>query len=289
MKIRLGTANFGQKYGITKNNFVGSLELKEILNCAKDLSILAIDTASGYGASERLLGKNLPNDIDWDICTKIRLTTENYLNIHNLVHESIRNLGGRKVKTVLIHNVYEYKDIDYNQVNKQFVNLVEEGVINNFGISAYDLGEIEYFKKLFPMMTFFQLPDNICSQKYLDNSFLLKLKESNNTIDVRSIFLQGILLLPTNADLQGNKHLIPFVEKFHIFAHKVGKSPIEICIQYAKNLRWADSMVVGIRTKSELDAIHNFFTNPNFLLKEMPEKTPENFTDPRSWNLPNVE
>ena len=289
MKIRLGTANFGQKYGITKNNFVDNLELKEILNCAKDLSIRAIDTASGYGMSERLLGKNLSNDIDWDICTKIRLTPGNYLNIHNLVHESIRNLGGRKVKTVLIHNVHEYKAMDYGQVNKQFVNLVEEGIINNFGISAYDLEEIEYFKKLFPMMTFFQLPDNICSQKYLDNSFLLKLKESNNIIDVRSIFLQGILLLPTNADLQGNNHLIPFVEKFHVFAQKIGKSPIEICIQYAKNLKWADSMVVGIRSKSELDIIHKFYTNPNFLLKEMPDKTSENFTDPRSWNLPNAE
>ena len=57
-KLALGTAQFGSKYGITNNR--GQVEFKEaeqILKLAKNSNIDLIDTAIGYGNSEKVLGK----------------------------------------------------------------------------------------------------------------------------------------------------------------------------------------------------------------------------------------
>ena len=62
-KLVLGTVQFGLDYGI--NNAMGQVpidEVKDILNFAKKSGITSLDTASGYGNSEQILGKVGIND-----------------------------------------------------------------------------------------------------------------------------------------------------------------------------------------------------------------------------------
>ena len=56
MKLALGTANFGQEYGLTKKK-VTKKEITKILNVCKNNNIRLIDTAINYGDAETTLGK----------------------------------------------------------------------------------------------------------------------------------------------------------------------------------------------------------------------------------------
>ena len=57
-KIAIGTVQFGQKYGITnKLGQVGKLEVKKILELAREKKIDLLDTAITYGNSEKVLGE----------------------------------------------------------------------------------------------------------------------------------------------------------------------------------------------------------------------------------------
>ena len=57
-KISLGTVQFGLDYGITNHSGQVTIdEVKNILNYAKGKSIDTLDTASGYGNSEQVLGE----------------------------------------------------------------------------------------------------------------------------------------------------------------------------------------------------------------------------------------
>ena len=58
MKIALGTANFGQKYGLSKKNIKSNTKIKKILKFSNNSNIKLIDTSDNYGSSEALLGKN---------------------------------------------------------------------------------------------------------------------------------------------------------------------------------------------------------------------------------------
>ena len=72
-KLALGTVQFGLDYGIS--NIGGQVSLEEarkVLKLAKEYDIDTLDTASGYGNSEKVLGKIGVND--FQIVTK---TTRN--------------------------------------------------------------------------------------------------------------------------------------------------------------------------------------------------------------------
>jgi aryl-alcohol dehydrogenase-like predicted oxidoreductase len=68
MKIILGTANFGQKYGLNNNKLTKN-QAKQILSVSRKNNIKQVDTAIDYGNTETILG-----DIGVDnlkICTKL--------------------------------------------------------------------------------------------------------------------------------------------------------------------------------------------------------------------------
>ena len=69
-KLIIGTAQFGQDYGITNTKGkVPKDEVNFIMNKARSLGITALDTASSYGSSEQTLGELGVGDID--IMTKL--------------------------------------------------------------------------------------------------------------------------------------------------------------------------------------------------------------------------
>ena len=55
----LGSAQFGQRYGISNaGNIIEKKDVVRILDVAHGLGVRCIDTAVGYGDSERLLGQS---------------------------------------------------------------------------------------------------------------------------------------------------------------------------------------------------------------------------------------
>ena len=65
MKLSIGTAQFGFKYGIcNKNGIVGEQEVRRIFKFCIKNKINSIDTALGYGKSHKVLvNMNLKNFI----------------------------------------------------------------------------------------------------------------------------------------------------------------------------------------------------------------------------------
>ena len=56
MKIVIGTAQFGLKYGYKKNK-ISATEIKNILKILKNRKINFFDTATTYGNSQKILAK----------------------------------------------------------------------------------------------------------------------------------------------------------------------------------------------------------------------------------------
>ena len=63
MKLSIGTAQFGFKYGIcNKEGIVSHQQVSKIIQFCKSKKIYSIDTAQGYGKSHKILGSlNIAN------------------------------------------------------------------------------------------------------------------------------------------------------------------------------------------------------------------------------------
>ena len=84
-KIALGSVQFGLEYGVSSGpGKVKSEEVKKILSYAASKNIDLIDTALGYGNSEKILG-NIKINKNFQIVTKTRYFDNNKITENDLM------------------------------------------------------------------------------------------------------------------------------------------------------------------------------------------------------------
>ena len=189
-KIILGTAQFGQKYGVTNTNIVTYSEIKKIISTCKKNKIKFIDTAQGYGNSEKILGSLSLNKIK--IITKIKIGTKT--NIEKQVNISRKKLRLKKLYCVLIHNCESLLKKNGHDLFRKLFDLKKRNLISRIGISIYDPKEFIKLKKKGYRFDIIQIPYSIFDKRFSRNNILEDMKKTGAEIHARSIFLQGLLL-----------------------------------------------------------------------------------------------
>ena len=197
MKIGIGTAQFGMKYGLKEDNQALSLnEIGNILNYAKKNKIKLIDSAISYGNAEFKIGTF---DLkDFLIVSKLPKINSNKLDnektIYNLINKSLNNLNIEKYYALLVHDFREILVDDKNIILKCLNELRNIGKVDKIGVSVYNPSDLEKIFNYFEP-DIVQLPFNIFDRRFLDSGWISYLSSLDIEIHVRSIFLQGSLLL----------------------------------------------------------------------------------------------
>ena len=263
-KLILGTAQFGQNYGIT--NAIGKVpeaEIKSIFRNARLNQIHTLDTASSYGNSEQVLGNIGVSD--FDVITKLpsidSSTSDIYENYENAILSSLKDLKTSHIETVLLHRPEEllgfYGDAIYNALRK----LKDRGLVNRIGISIYSpklLDDI-YPKYFFDVI---QVPLNVFDRRIISSGWLIRLSEMGISVIARSVFLQGILLSQVN-DLpayfsQWRPHFKQWIE----FYQENGLSALEASLQFIVQVPELDKIIVGVESEQQLTEIVRVINNP---------------------------
>ena len=263
-KLILGTAQFGQNYGITNvTGKVSEVEIKSIFRNARSNQIHTLDTASSYGDSELVLGNIGVSD--FDVITKlptIGSSTSRFYEIYeNAIVSSLEDLKMSRIDTVLLHRPEEllspYGDAIYNALRK----LKDSGLVDRIGISIYSpdlLNEI-YPNYLFDVV---QVPLNIFDRRIITSGWLRRLSEMGVSVIARSVFLQGVLLSQIS-DLpdyfyQWRPHFKQWIE----FYQGNGLSALEASLQFILQVPEIDKIIVGIESERQLTEIVRAINNP---------------------------
>lgn len=158
MKICIGTAQLGMKYGIGSNFTKMKInEFSKILNFSIKNKVKYIDTASSYGESEKLIGKYLKqkkyrnyfkviSKID-----KIRLIPKKliYNHIENQINNSLKNLNLSQLHAILLHDINDLNSNKINEIFNSLMKLKKKGLVKKIGFSAYSTKHlIKYIKKI---------------------------------------------------------------------------------------------------------------------------------------------
>ena len=284
-KIILGSANFDQIYGI-KKNFIKKSEIKKLFDLALKNKIKTIDTSPLYNKSEKIIG--LLNNNRFKIISKIPKPPKNIKreNIKKWLKQnvmiSLKNLKIKKFECLLLHNANSLLCKNGDEIYKGIRNMKISGFTNKIGVSIYDFNVLDKILKKFKF-NLIQAPFNILDQRLVKEGWLKKLKKRKIEVHVRSIFLQGILLLKHN---QFPKKLKKLNKKLMIWKNWLEKnkfSSLQVCLSFVLNQNQLDGVVVGYNSASQLNQIlklkkiHNNFTLPNLNIKD------KKLIDPRKW------
>jgi aryl-alcohol dehydrogenase-like predicted oxidoreductase len=258
MKLALGTANFGQKYGLIKKK-VTKKEIIKILNICKNNNIRLIDTAINYGDAEIELGKF---DLSFfKICTKLpkipyskKKDVESWV-IEN-INQSLKNLNLKKIDYVLMHSTDQFNLIRSRVAYNFLQDLKKKNIIKKIGYSIYSTAELKkFYKKYKPDVI--QAPYNVLDRRIKNTGWLKKLKKEKVEVLGRSIFLKGLLI----SSLQRQKKKFPECEKTWSKWNSINnnnKNSLRLCLNYAMHEKNISKFIIGVKNAKELKQIIKF-------------------------------
>lgn len=281
MKLALGTVQFGIDYGISnKKGKASEIDVKEILDYAKEIGIYTLDTASLYGTSEEVLGKF---DLeDFDVVTKtvkIDKTLDkntNFERFKEAFYSSQKKLGYIQLHGLMFH---EANDL-LSPYGLALWDLVEDfkqkEYVKKIGVSVYSPKQLEEVLNLVDI-DIVQLPLNILDQRFL--YLLPDLKKKNIEVHTRSTFLQGLLLMDTY-------RLNPYFEPIKHILDKLPDNRLETALGFVKNIEEADKIVVGVTNKTELQEIFSMYNKQVANIDYSQFKiNDEAYINPVNWRL----
>jgi aryl-alcohol dehydrogenase-like predicted oxidoreductase len=286
-RLAIGTVQFGIPYGVSNaNGKVDIAEADRILKYAKLHGIDTLDTAIAYGESETVLGR-LGVD-NWNVVSKLPCIPEDVLNVQAWVEQEVF----ATLERLRIHNLYGLLLHYPNQLTDALVgdelysalrSLKGRGYVRKIGVSVYSHNELSLLTRR-GEFDLIQIPLNIIDRSFVDSGCAKNLKDQGIEIHVRSIFLQGLLLMggkrPKNFD-----RWHPLWQRWDEWLLSNTITPLEACLRYAMSISEVDRVVVGIESLEQLKEIMialdgGLPTLPNW---DMP--IDEDLLNPTRWSL----
>jgi aryl-alcohol dehydrogenase-like predicted oxidoreductase len=252
MKLILGAAQFGLDYGVTnRNGQVATGEINNILPYAKDNGIDILDTAASYGSSEQVLG-DVGVD-DFQIITKTTSLKDGVDWVIKNFHQSLVNLNKKSIEGLLVHDISEVNDKNFNSLFDAINELKQKGLINKIGFSTYTPEQVDFLLENFDF-DLIQLPFNIFDNRLIQGGQLKALKDKNIEVHSRSVFLQGVLLDFNNLPSYFSTWKDQFKE-YQEIVEETGMSLLEHSLNFSLNIEEIDKVLVGVNSKNQLKEI----------------------------------
>jgi aryl-alcohol dehydrogenase-like predicted oxidoreductase len=259
MQLGIGTVQLGLSYGVSNTEGRPSEEeVKAILALAGEREFFVVDTAAAYGDSETLLGRCLPGNTPFRVVTKTRPLMEcrGTLGAKAWVRDglarSLDRLQLESIDALLVHHAVDLLGPSGDEVYSELMAAKRSGRVRRIGVSAYAGADVDTVLHRYDI-DLIQVPVNIFDQRLLSGGQFSRLKKRAVEVHVRSIFLQGLLLMDPTATPAYFEPIRPKLLEWQIALMDRNMTPAQGAFAFARSLD-ADVILVGVVNASQLAA-----------------------------------
>lgn len=283
-KLTLGTVQFGMKYGIAnRTGKVPRETARTIMDLARRGGIDMIDTAISYGDSEQTLGDiGLAN---WNVITKLPLVPEGCGDVRKWVQEqldaSLQRLQVASVETLLLHHSRQLPGPYGKDLVRAMRDAQDKGLVGKIGVSIYHPTELDAID----MAAFqaVQAPFNVLDKNLLTSGWLERLREMDVEVQVRSVFLQGLLLMAPADRPQRFQRWSSLWQSWDQWLENSHLTPLQACLQYVMSVQAIDRIVIGVETPEQLSEIIAVQASDDLKLPAEIDSTDVDLIHPSRW------
>jgi aryl-alcohol dehydrogenase-like predicted oxidoreductase len=266
MNIGLGAVQFGLDYGISGTRVkTPREEVYQLLEFAINKGINVLDTAPSYGISEHVIGKfvsSYDNQLSWNIVTKTphfkneRIGNKQIDELLLSFELSKKKLGMDTLYGLLIHNCNNLFLPGGEKLLQTMEQLKKKGSVKKIGVSVYSGEQVDFILDNYSV-DLVQLPVNILDQRLINGGQLDRLKSQGVEVHARSVFLQGLLLMPLNNVSSWFNPIRKVLEEFHVEAKTRNMSALGMALSFVQSIHGVDKVLVGVNTLEQLHEIIN--------------------------------
>lgn len=255
--LALGTVQFGLPYGIAnQTGQVSRSEARAMLQLAADSGIDMLDTAIAYGDSETCLGE--AGIQGFKVVTKLPPIPDGCNDVSGWVQrqvaDSLTRLGVRQLYGLLLHRPEQLLGSNGKALYQAMEELKATGRVKKVGVSIYDPHELELIIPQF-YLDLVQAPFNLVDRRLYITGWLDRLKEKDIEIHVRSVFLQGLLLMSPTAMPGKFSAWSDLWDRWRQWLSKHRVSPLQACLAFPLSFPMIDRVVIGAESKSQVEQI----------------------------------
>lgn len=292
-RLTLGTVQFGLNYGIA--NRAGQPPFGtvcEILACAAAAGVNCLDTAAIYGSSEDVLGRALRETGlagRMAVVTKVPAVPDGLAVvqagefIRASVMESLRRLRLDCLPLCLFHREADSRYLD------DLLKLRAAGLIRHAGVSADNSPAPAVSIAGALPVDALQLPMNVLDRRH-ENSGVLRITQSRGlAVFVRSVYLQGLLLMPEENIIPELAAVIPARRRLNAIARQAGMGMDELALRYILSLDGVTSVITGVETVPQMRRNAELFQRgalPDDLISAIRQAAPDlpdRLLSPKYW------
>jgi len=261
MKIGLGTVQFGLDYGVSnQQGITPGAEVKDILTLAWESGITILDTAASYGVSEEVIGKSIPEGMPFKIVTKTppfkkeRIDKADAATLKASFRQSLKKLRKPAIYGLLVHHAADLLVHGGPYLWQAMEELKAAGLVAKIGVSVYSPQEIdELLERYLPDLI--QLPVNVFDQRMIQGGHLRRLKDRGIEIHSRSVFLQGLLLMPPEEIAPYFDTIKPVIMQYHSAMQNKRITPLTAALGFVYQQAEIDHIIVGVNNRLHLEEI----------------------------------
>jgi hypothetical protein len=286
-RLALGTVQFGLPYGVANEaGQVSRDEAAAILDMAWAAGVDTLDTAISYGDSERRLGEI--GVARWRVISKLPPASEDCADLaawaRGAVEASMQRLGVGRLHAILLHRSGQLLGSRGEELYRGLLALRDLGYVQKIGVSIYAPEELQALWPLFHL-DLVQAPFNVLDRRLLSTGWLTRLREAGTEVHVRSVFLQGLLLLPPARRPAKFRSWQSVWRAWHCWLNDAGLSPLQACVRFAFANRDIDRVVVGVESRAQLQEILANAQAPGLDVPVALMSEDLDLIDPSRWNM----
>ena len=283
-KIVLGTVQLGMNYGISNTAGVTThVEAKKIFKLAKENNLNFLDTAINYGNSENIIGITS----GFNVITKLPMIPKNLslneveLWINKQIYCSLERLKIDKLYGILLHFPEQLFDANGRKIFEALSKLKKNKKSDKIGISVYSTKVAEDIINSYEI-DIVQMPFNLIDQELLRSGILPIMKKRNIELHVRSIFLQGLLLIDKKDFPQKFSKWSNIFDNWYEWLIDENISPLDACLSFVDSFNEINKIIIGINSSQQLKQILRCISKKDLKFPEM-YSNDKKLINPSNW------
>ncbi|OFZ97446.1 MAG: hypothetical protein A3H35_11875 [Betaproteobacteria bacterium RIFCSPLOWO2_02_FULL_62_17] len=285
MKLAIGTVQFGLNYGIAnRSGQVNQREARSILGYAKAHGIDTLDTAITYGDCETRLGEI--GVTGWQVISKLPALPVHVQDVETWVRAqvqaSLARLRMSCLRGFLLHRPEQLLGKHGDEIYCALSALKRQGLIEKIGVSIYNPGELDPLVRRFNL-DLVQAPFNILDRRLITSGWMDRLARMNIELHARSVFLQGLLLMPNTRRPDKFNRWQPIWQRWQRWLAETGLTPLQACLRDALRQTGIARVVVGVDSLAQLEEILRAAEGPAPDLPEALHTNEIDLIDPARW------
>ncbi len=260
-RLGLGTVQFGMHYGVSnRRGQPDEAEIAAILARASEAGAGYLDTAVAYPNSETLIGRHLAAGSRFKIVTKTAPIAEAVLDhghktrILDTLAQSMDRLRTSRLHGLLVHQAADLGKPGWEHLVEALNEAKSRGWVGHIGASVYNEEQLELVESRF-MPDIIQGPLNVLDMRLVSSASFSRLKARGMQMHARSVFLQGLLLMPPStlpAYFEPVKSTLASLQAAWAAA---GANPLAGCLGFVLRHPAIDATIVGVNSAAEFEEI----------------------------------